>query len=226
MELVRCLMDCSRIGAVFAFACWSVSAHCEPAVAAASMNPEVPRLTVNMGPFLGLTFGSQCHATGSDTAMCTNIAVIAGARLAPRWRLLGDKLGVGFSTGIAWVSQSRSLSSTSWYDGQLGARYYFGHGGPLQSWIDVTGGAILAVERLATYQNDVGDTVASHSISDWAPAASLAVGYDTEMVHNFGLAPELRVSFFGLNHHVGVLDYGTQTVVTLGLGFVGFGFRH
>ena len=32
------------------------------------MKTEVPRLTVNVGPFFGMTFGAQCHQLGCDTA--------------------------------------------------------------------------------------------------------------------------------------------------------------
>jgi len=181
---------------------------------------------MNLGPFIGMAFGAQCHQLGSDTANCPSATEIAGLRLAPRWRVLNDKLGLGLSMGIAWPAPSQSFSSTTWYDGQLGARYYFGKGGPYQAWIDATTGVMLAVERLPTYLNDVGNSVAKHSTSDWAPAASVALGYDAEILHGFGLAPELRASYFGLNHHVGILDYNPQTVVTLGLGFVGFGFHH
>jgi len=74
------------------------------------------------------------------------------------------------------------------------------------------------------YQPGVDYMTAPQSTAfTWAPAASLAVGRDFELVRFFGLAPEVRISQYGLNGHGPGTGTAPQTVVTLGVSAVGFG---
>ncbi len=205
--------------------CWSLPAISQTAVIeTVPVTPEVPHLTVGATLVAGMSLGSQCHSAGSDTATCWDKGLLAGVRLAPRWRLQNSRLGIGFSTGFTVIGES--FVSTHWWDGQLAARYYFGRSAPSQTWLDASLGALVALERVPTHLKDIGQTVSEHTISTWAPAASLALGRDAEIVRYFGLAPELRVSFYGLDAHFkgNGPGYNPQTVLTLGLSLVAFGF--
>jgi hypothetical protein len=185
---------------------------------------KVPRLTISAGPFAGISFGNQGHQSGSDTAVVSSKSVIGGVRVSPRWRVFNDGYGVGFSSSMAWL-ESHQISSTNWYDGQLAGRYYLGHARASQAWLDATLGAMLAVEHLDAYRSDTGTWVPKRSVSDWAPAASLALGYDA-LGRSFGVTVEARLSYYGLNHSGGIFFYDAQTVATLGLSLVGCGFHH
>jgi hypothetical protein len=218
------LRSCSLIGLTYLVICWPARGNGEP-VQVSSEPPTVPRLSANVTLFVGLGFGFQCHASGNDTAVCSNNSAFAGLRLAPRWRV-SSHLGFGLSTGVAVVGGINSgFASTRWWDEQLGMRYYVGTSGPSQLWLDGTLGVLIAREHIPTYQSQLGDTVSEHTLSDWAPVASLALGHDIELIRYFGVAPELRVSLYGLDvHYKGMHPaYDPQTVVTLGVSFVGFG---
>jgi hypothetical protein len=98
---------------------------------------KVPHLTISAGPFAGVAFGNQGHRTSNDTSVGSSKSVIGGVRVSPRWRVLNDTFGLGFSASMAWL-ESHELSSTRWYDGQLAGRYYLGQARESQPWLDAT----------------------------------------------------------------------------------------
>jgi hypothetical protein len=147
--------------------------------------------------------------------------MLVGLRISPRVRLNND-WGLGFSLGVAWLSQADIPAK--WWDAQAAVRYYLGHAAPSQTWLDATMGAVVASQRFPEYSSDT-EVQPAQSVFTWAPAASLAIGRDFQIVRHFGLAPEVRISQYGVNGHgpgAGT-DYKPQTVVTLGLSVVGFG---
>ncbi len=186
---------------------------------------KTPQLTISAGPFAGLSFGTQFHQWGSDTAGGSSTSGLYGLRLSPRWRAFNDDFGIGFSTSVAWL-ESHELSSTNWYDGQLAVRYYLGRARRSQGWLDATLGVMVAVERIDAFRADTGASIPKRSVSDWAPAGSLALGYDGAFGRYFGFAPEVRVSYYGLSHTNGILHYDPQTVVSVGLSLLALGFYH
>ena len=186
----------------------------------------VPRLTVAATALAGMSFGYHCEPSATVYGACSHQSTLVGLRILPRVRLRDD-WGFGFSMGVVRVSQADLPAS--WWDWQAAARYYLGHTAPSQLWIDASLGAVLASQRPPApqpYQPGVDYVAEPRSTAfTWAPAASLAVGYDFQIVRFFGFAPEVRISHYGLNGHgpgAGT-DYKPQTVVTLGVSVVGFG---
>src|SRR5512142_3301426 len=129
------------ISAAVAF---SGNAFGETSAIAQSASTEVPRLTVSVRPFAGLTFGNQAHPLGSDIVMGSSTSVLGGLRVSPRWRVSNNDFAIGFSSSMAWL-ESHQISTTNWYDAQLAGRYYLGHARASQGWLDATVGAMVAV---------------------------------------------------------------------------------
>jgi hypothetical protein len=213
----------SVVSLAWLISCWSM--HSRAALSEVPSEPPMaPRLSLNVALFAGVSFGLQCHASGNDTSDCLDNSGTAGLRLAPRWRV-SSHLGLGVSSGVASVTGNSSFAVTRWWDEQLGARYYIGTPSASQWWLDGTLGVLIAREHTPAYQTQIGGMMSEHTATDWAPAASLALGHDIELVRYFGLAPELRVSFYGLDiHYKGMHPaYNPQTVVTLGVNIIGLG---
>lgn len=198
---------------------WGQTATSEPA----APQSEIPRLSVAATAFAGPAFGFWCGPSVSDVVQCGDKSLLAGLRLSPRWRLSHD-WALGFSAGVAWVGHDQQ-GKTKWWDAQFAGRYYLGAAAASQFWLDASAGLVSAVESLPAHLSETGQPQPASHISTWAPAGSLAIGRDAEVLRYLGVAPELRVTFFGLNRDgPAILTYRPQTLVLLGLSVVGFGF--
>jgi hypothetical protein len=187
---------------------------------------EVPRLTVGGTVLFGTVLGSLCAPTTGDVISCGADSTVAGLRLSPRWRLSND-WAVGISGGVAWLGRGGNVPTKLW-DIQFTGRYHLGATTASQYWLDASAGLVAVEEDWPTYVTDSGMARSATTYSTWAPAGSLAIGRDVQILHFFGVAPEIRVHCLGFNVNDEFPNtapqYRPQVIVVLGLSLVGLGF--
>jgi hypothetical protein len=116
-----------------------------------------------------------------------------------------------------------TFDKTTWWDLQLEGRYFLGPAAASQSWILAGAGVVKAVDSITAYVGQLGGDVPARKLSTWAPVVAVGAGYDFEIVRYFGIAPELRLQFYGLNREPGPVLYRPQTALLLGVSLLGLG---
>lgn len=177
----------------------------------------IARLSLAVTPTVGTALGPRTSISMSDMIRASNLSVMAGFRLAPQWRL-SPYWGAGLALGVFWLDGIAG-TKTRWHDAQLSLRYYPGVRTMSGPWLEASGG--LAVARDSHYLPYLSRDKVVHT---WGPAASLASGWNVELVRHFGIAPEIRLMWFGLHAQPSTsVDYGSQFIAQIGFSVIGFG---
>jgi hypothetical protein len=209
-------------GVVLAALACSNTGLAAPASIPATESSGVPRLEIAGTGFVGLAFGERCPASTSDAVVCTLATGVWGARLSPLWRVV-PHVAFGLTAAVAWVPSEPDVH-TKWWDAQLVGRYYFGKPAPLQFWLDGSAGIAAAVDSLPAYVSFGGTALPASTITTWAPAFAMGVGFESAIERYLRIAPGLRGQFYGVrrNGPNGAL-YGSQFAVLLEISIVAVG---
>jgi hypothetical protein len=184
---------------------------------------QVSRASIAATAVAGVRFGTYCPPTISDSVGCPEGAMLAGVRLAPRWRF-GDAWAVGVYGELSTPLEVGDAQQT-WWSGGIVARYWAGPLAPAQFWLEASAGAMASVDSMRGGTNAAGSVVPGQRYVTWAPAGTLGVGHDWQLAEHVGATVELRASQILFDRHgPNALWLGPHTVVTFGLGVVGLGF--
>ena len=212
---------------VLVIGCLQADAWAQTTVAkSTAASTEVPRLTLGATALFGTVLGSLCAPTTGDMISCGAYSTIAGLRISPRWRL-SNAWAVGISGGVAWLGRGGNVPTKLW-NMEFTGRYYLGATAASRYWLDASAGVVAVEEDWPTYITDSGMARSATTYTTWAPAGSLAIGRDIQILRSFGVAPELRIHCLGFNVNDEFPNtapqYRPQVMVVLGLSLVGFGF--
>jgi hypothetical protein len=123
---------------------------------------------------------------------------IAAFRLSPRWQAT-PIWSVGLSGGPFLVANHNDSTSTTWWDLQAEVRYFPSGHGHDESWISAGAGLAVALDFAPAQTIDTGEQRAARTYRNYAPSASLGVGFDTHFGGWFALGPEARAVFLGFD---------------------------